>query len=125
MRIRAAYQSHVEHAREGEIVDVMAFPLHEARILFALHGDAEGMSGWSFGTHWLVHGPAKAGHDVLLRLSRGRMCFMLDFWTVLFRVFVVSCPQHSTVDLNKNYDPTAAGSRNFSAACCTAFTMFW
>ena len=41
VRVRAAHQRQVEHARKREVVDVVALALNEARILLALHRHAD------------------------------------------------------------------------------------
>src|SRR5206468_10198094 len=49
VRIRTAYKRQVQHAGDRQVVNVVALALNEARILLALHGNADGVS--SFGAH--------------------------------------------------------------------------
>ena len=51
VRIRAAHQREVEHARKREVVDVVPLALDEARILLALHRHADRMQRFRLNAH--------------------------------------------------------------------------
>ena len=63
VRVGAPHECQVQHPRQGHVVDVVSLALEETRILLALHGDAEGVSGLGVDAHSfpLGHLPAAAG----------------------------------------------------------------
>ena len=51
VRVGAAHQREIEHARKREVVDVVPLALDEARILLALHGDADRVERFRLNGH--------------------------------------------------------------------------